>query len=56
MIELQKIKKIAFVGNYLPRQCGIATFTYDLRNTVKNQYQQTECLVLALNEREQDFK
>jgi hypothetical protein len=22
--------RIAFVGNYLPRQCGIATFTTDL--------------------------
>jgi len=24
------IKKIAFIGNYLPRRCGIATFTTDL--------------------------
>ena len=24
------IKKIAFIGNYLPRHCGIATFTTDL--------------------------
>ncbi len=24
-------KKIAFIGNYLPRKCGIATFTHDLR-------------------------
>jgi hypothetical protein len=24
------IKRTAFVGNYLPRQCGIATFTTDL--------------------------
>ena len=22
--------RIAFIGNYLPRQCGIATFTTDL--------------------------
>ncbi len=26
--------KIAFVGNYLPRKCGIATFTHDLRAAV----------------------
>ena len=25
-----KINRIAFIGNYLPRQCGIATFTTDL--------------------------
>ena len=24
------IDRIAFIGNYLPRQCGIATFTTDL--------------------------
>jgi len=24
------INRIVFIGNYLPRQCGIATFTTDL--------------------------
>jgi len=28
-----KINKIAFIGNYLPRRCGIATFTTDLCET-----------------------
>ena len=28
------INRIAFVGNYLPRQCGIATFTTDLCEAV----------------------
>ena len=27
------VKKIAFIGNYLPRRCGIATFTTDLCET-----------------------
>jgi glycosyltransferase involved in cell wall biosynthesis len=27
---MNDIKKVAFIGNYLPRQCGIATFTTDL--------------------------
>ena len=26
--------KIAFIGNYVPRRCGIATFTTDLRCAV----------------------
>ena len=26
--------KIAFLGDYLPRKCGIATFTTDLRCAV----------------------
>jgi hypothetical protein len=25
-----EIRKIAFLGDYLPRKCGIATFTSDL--------------------------
>ena len=29
-----EIKKIAFLGDYLPRKCGIATFTSDLRAAV----------------------
>ena len=28
--ESAKIRKIAFVGDHLPRKCGIATFTTDL--------------------------
>ncbi|MBU1727312.1 MAG: glycosyltransferase family 4 protein [Candidatus Omnitrophica bacterium] len=27
---VSNIKKVAFIGNYLPRRCGIATFTTDL--------------------------
>ncbi len=27
-------EKIAFIGNYLPRRCGIATFTHDLHHAV----------------------
>ena len=29
-ITVSTIERIAFIGNYLPRQCGIATFTTDL--------------------------
>ncbi|MDD5067188.1 MAG: glycosyltransferase [bacterium] len=30
-----KISNICFIGNYLPRKCGIATFTHDLHLHVK---------------------
>ena len=26
--------KIAYIGNYVPRRCGIATFTRDIVNSV----------------------
>jgi glycosyltransferase involved in cell wall biosynthesis len=42
--------KIAFVADYLPRICGIATFTHDLHHAVFTQYPETECGVLAVND------
>ncbi len=35
MIAFCKKKKVAFISSYLPRQCGIATFTSDLINNMK---------------------
>jgi glycosyltransferase involved in cell wall biosynthesis len=35
VIALNKKKKVAFISSYLPRQCGIATFTSDLINNMK---------------------
>jgi len=46
----QSVNRIAFIGNYLPRQCGIATFTTDLCEEVALQNPETECLVLAMND------
>jgi hypothetical protein len=31
MKQADQPSKIAFVSDYLPRRCGIATFTHDLR-------------------------
>jgi hypothetical protein len=31
---MTRFQRIAFVGNALPRRCGIATFTTDLTNAV----------------------
>ena len=40
--------KIAFVGNYFPRKCGIATFTHDLRNAVQGVVGGGQCSVVAV--------
>ena len=43
-------KKIAFIGNYPPRKCGIATFTEDLRRAVADQCGAEACPVVAVND------
>jgi glycosyltransferase involved in cell wall biosynthesis len=44
------ISRIAFVGNYLPRHCGIATFTTDLCEAVALAYIETTCIALPVND------
>ncbi len=48
--ETSKILKIAFVGDHLPRKCGIATFTSDLLAAVAGVYPQTQCLAVSVND------
>ena len=50
-----KIKRIAFVGNYMPRQCGIATFTTDLCEAIATQYPQATCIALPVNDIEEGY-
>ena len=50
------VKRIAFIGNYLPRQCGIATFTTDLCEAVADQYKGTACIALPVNDIESGYE
>jgi glycosyltransferase involved in cell wall biosynthesis len=49
------IRRIAFIGNYTPRKCGIATFTTDLAEAVANRFPETTCFALAINDREEGY-
>lgn len=42
--------RIAVVGNHLPRQCGIATFTTDLCDAIADEFGAAEVLVVAVND------
>jgi glycosyltransferase involved in cell wall biosynthesis len=44
------INRLAFVGNHLPRRCGIATFTSDLSSTVARIAPGIDCMVVAMND------
>jgi glycosyltransferase involved in cell wall biosynthesis len=43
-------QKIAFVGNYIPRRCGIATFTTDLCEAIAQEVPSTNCVAAAMND------
>ena len=55
MKRTSEIQKIAFVGDYLPRRCGIATFTYDLCTSVATQYPGSDCFVVPINDVPQGY-
>jgi len=44
------IQKIAFLGDYMPRLCGIATFTTDLLRAVAAEYPKNQCFAVPVND------
>jgi glycosyltransferase involved in cell wall biosynthesis len=49
------INRIGFIGNYLPRQCGIATFTTDLCEAIATEFDGTTCIALPVNDIEAGY-
>jgi glycosyltransferase involved in cell wall biosynthesis len=47
--------RIAVIGNYLPRQCGIATFTTDLCEAISAEYGSARLLALPVNDTETGY-
>ncbi|HYW47699.1 MAG TPA: glycosyltransferase family 4 protein [Bryobacteraceae bacterium] len=50
MIEGSKVGRVAFLGTYLPRKCGIGTFTSDLLTAVAAEHPSSECFSVAMND------
>jgi glycosyltransferase involved in cell wall biosynthesis len=50
MYEEKNIRRIALLGNHLPRKCGIATFTTDLSASIAAVGPDLDCFVLAMND------
>ena len=44
------IRRIAFIGNSLPRRCGIATFTTDLQQAIAATSPQIHTSIIAMND------
>src|SRR6476660_8737358 len=47
--------RIAVIGNYLPRHCGIATFTTDLCAAISAEYGTARLLALPVNDTDQGY-
>lgn len=50
MKELSRLRKIAFIGDHLPRKCGIATFTSDLLAAVAASDPLLQTFVVSVND------
>jgi len=50
------LRKIALIGNHLPRQCGIATFTTDLLNAIQSEGYGTECWCVVMNDMPEGYR
>jgi hypothetical protein len=44
------VRRVALLGNHLPRRCGIATFTADLADAISATFPGIDCGVIAMND------
>ena len=56
MKATSSIRTIAFLGDYLPRKCGIATFTSDLLGAVAARHPKTRCFAVPVNDIEGRYR
>ena len=50
MDTTSRIHKVAFIGDYLPRKCGIAAFTSDLLAAVASGHPELQCFAVPVND------
>lgn len=56
MASFSKPSRIAVVGNYVPRRCGIATFTADLCEALAAEFHEAICFALPVNDIDGGYK
>ena len=44
------VRKIAIIGDYLPRKCGIATFCHSVYRALSEDTATNECFIVAVND------
>ena len=46
---------VAFLGDYIPRRCGIATVTADICEAVAAEFPEAQCIVGSVNDRPEGY-
>ena len=52
---MTKLRRIAVIGNSLPRRCGIATFTTDLERAIANSRPNLQTCIVAMTDHGQTY-
>ncbi|HEY2094028.1 MAG TPA: glycosyltransferase family 4 protein [Thermoanaerobaculia bacterium] len=55
MSDDRNIRRVAMLGNHLPRHCGIATFTTDLSDAIATVGPDLDCFVVAMSDGRQRY-
>lgn len=50
------VNRVALIGNYVPRQCGIATFTADLAEAISRAFPETDCFAVPITDTEEGYQ
>ncbi len=49
-------RRVALISTYVPRQCGIATFSKDLHDAMSSELDKGRCLVVAMDHSESGYR
>ena len=51
----QTMSRVAVIGDYVPRQCGIATFTSDVCESLAAHFKELTCFAVPVSDREEGY-
>jgi glycosyltransferase involved in cell wall biosynthesis len=52
---MTQLRRLAIIGNALPRRCGIATFTTDLQSAIATSFPELDTAIVAMNDHGQAY-
>jgi glycosyltransferase involved in cell wall biosynthesis len=52
---MTQLRRVAIIGNSLPRRCGIATFTTHLQSAIATSFPELDAVIVAMNDHGQTY-